>query len=130
MYFKDIEQIVRGCITSGIRNGFKRSSIYRQALKSSRVEKVRLRKDRTPSKTPHVFQRCNHCKKLFKKSEIQVDHVKPVQPINRLLGTMSLNEYCRNTFQSIVQVLCKPCHKVKSKSENALRRKLKSSNKD
>ena len=60
--------------------------------------------------------RCNDCGELYAESEIQVDHVVPVNKspslLNELLNSIELNE------SNNLQVLCLKCHKMKNKIDN------------
>lgn len=129
MLFKEIEPNLRGCITKGIRDSFKRSTKYQNILKSKRIEQVRYKKDGTPSKMPQVFYKCDQCSKLNKSTSVQVDHIKPVVPLNKALGDMSLNDYGYRVFNLDCQLLCTTCHKSKTKIENSQRRKHKKASK-
>ena len=66
--------------------------------------------------------KCRECAELFGTKEVQVDHIDPVVSVER--GFTDWNDYIDRLFCSVdnLQVLCKPCHKVKSKIENATRR--------
>lgn len=68
--------------------------------------------------------KCSKCKHFFGRREIQLDHIVPVIPIE---GIDSLDKIAeRLTVESKGwQVLCKPCHRVKTNEENALRRQHK-----
>ena len=60
---------------------------------------------------------CNHCGLCFPIKEIQVDHIKPVIPVDREIKDW--NEYIERLFCSVknLQCLCKPCHLIKSNDE-------------
>lgn len=67
------------------------------------------------------LHKCEECKELFPANEMQADHTEPVVPLtgfdswDGVIGRM----YCEiDGFTA----LCKPCHKVKTKEENAIRR--------
>lgn len=66
---------------------------------------------------------CNHCGELFKANETDVDHIDPVISVED--GFIDWNTYVDRLFVTVdkLQILCKDCHKVKSKKENADRRK-------
>lgn len=75
---------------------------------------------------------CNSCKESFKKNEVQRDHIEPVVSTNG--GINDLNTYVETLFcePENIQILCKPCHSVKSSAEQTLRaqaRKAKAANK-
>lgn len=79
---------------------------------------------------------CAHCKVLSAKKEVNADHINPVTPIkgwvNKGVHT-DLNELADRLFLedlSLYQILCKPCHSVKSKAENKERREWKKQQKE
>ncbi len=127
MKFSQIPVRQRGLITKGIRDSFKRDTKYNNCLKDARVEKPRYKKDGGLAKVPNVYFTCNHCKDLFKRGEVQVDHIKPVIATNEFLSEFTLNEYAASVRDGDIQVLCKECHQVKSKAENKERRLFKKS---
>ena len=72
---------------------------------------------------------CKECGKAFKANEIQVDHIDPVIPVNRKTEDMDWNTIIDRMFCGVknLQVLCKPCHKIKSLEERRLRREYRKS---
>jgi 5-methylcytosine-specific restriction endonuclease McrA len=60
---------------------------------------------------------CNKCGLCFKPNEVQVDHIQPVVPTDHEIE--SWDEYISRLFCDIenLQVLCKPCHQIKSNNE-------------
>lgn len=68
---------------------------------------------------------CAKCNKTFGRKEIQVDHLIPV--VDPLIGFVDWETYINRLFVDAagLQILCKPCHKEKSKSENEIRREVK-----
>lgn len=73
-----------------------------------------------PGTKPQLF-RCNLCQGSFTSEDSQVDHIQPVVGIN---GFSSWDVYIDSLFvtRDRLQVLCRPCHKEKTKRENAERR--------
>lgn len=69
--------------------------------------------------------KCATCGELCKKKDVQVDHIDPVVPLDGYANGMDydLNEFAVRLFCSVknLQVLCKPCHKLKSADEAAIR---------
>lgn len=65
---------------------------------------------------------CKHCKELFLANETDVDHIDPVVSIEH--GFVDFNTFIDRLYVGVdeYQILCKACHKVKSKKENAIRR--------
>lgn len=66
---------------------------------------------------------CAMCQEEFTSKDIEVDHVTPV--VDPVHGFKDWNTYIPRLFcgKDNLQVLCKPCHKRKSKEENAAKRK-------
>lgn len=62
---------------------------------------------------------CNHCKEEFPLSNVQVDHISPIVPVTGFDTWDGLLDRLLNGEQ---QVLCKECHKVKTKEESAIRK--------
>ena len=57
--------------------------------------------------------KCNECKEWYSSKEVQVDHMTPVGDFK------DWNQYIDRLFcqKDKLQVLCKPCHKEKSRNE-------------
>jgi 5-methylcytosine-specific restriction endonuclease McrA len=64
---------------------------------------------------------CKKCKRDFPLKEVQVDHKNPV--VDTKTGFVSWDVYVERMFveDKMLQVLCKPCHKIKSDKERAKR---------
>lgn len=88
--------------------------------------------------------KCAHCKKLLsakakvkKRHLYAVDHIEPIVPVDRLSPTLeptpgcsaSLNwdDYLRRMMYGALQILCHPCHKIKTAGESKARREWKQS---
>jgi 5-methylcytosine-specific restriction endonuclease McrA len=66
---------------------------------------------------------CAYCLKDFPLKQVQVDHIKPVVPKNFTTWDDFISRlYCEAKG---LQVLCKPCHLIKSKLEGQLRKGVK-----
>ncbi len=80
-----------------------------------------------PGTKPQHF-RCNLCQGSFLSEDSQVDHIEPVVGVN---GFSSWDVYIQSLFvtRDRLQVLCKPCHKVKTQAENKHRREQRKLNK-
>ena len=70
---------------------------------------------------------CAGCLKTFGQGGVQVDHIKPVIPVNKKARNMSWNEIIDRLFCNVenLQVLCKRCHKAKTEVERRQRKKKK-----
>lgn len=82
---------------------------------------------RSDAKTTARIERgkyeCAMCKKPTPTKEIQLDHKKPV--VDPIAGFQGWDQHIERLFVEAegFQVLCKSCHKVKTKAENAVRAK-------
>ncbi len=64
---------------------------------------------------------CAICGK--KAGKLLADHIEPV--IEPRIGFEGWDIYIERMFNGKLQALCKPCHSIKTKEENAVRRKSK-----
>lgn len=73
--------------------------------------------------------KCNSCKDHFGSKEVQLDHITPI--VDPSVGFTTWDEYISRMFcgPEGLQVLCKPCHKIKTKGENNVRNNFKSKSK-
>ena len=64
---------------------------------------------------------CASCKGHFKRHEVQKDHISPVVSTNGEKNDMNI--YIETLFcePENIQILCKPCHGIKTSTENILR---------
>lgn len=106
-------------ITSTIRGGFRRYPPKYVALAKACVG-VKLN-EKTGRQAKHYT--CAKCKKDFPGKEVQVDHKNPV--VDPKVGFVSWDEFILRLFCDVLnlQVLCKPCHLVKTKKEKVKRSK-------
>ena len=74
---------------------------------------------------------CAKCKKWFPNKDVQVDHIDPVIKHNETIQDLDYNTVVMRIFcdEDNLQVLCKPCHKIKTtlerKRKNKWQRKKK-----
>lgn len=70
-----------------------------------------------------MHYKCASCEAEFPMKKVQVDHKKPV--VHPKDGFVDWDTFINRLYveKSNLQVLCKPCHEVKSKSERAKRGK-------
>lgn len=64
---------------------------------------------------------CKHCLEGFMRKDTEIDHIIPV--VDPLKGDFTIDEYCARLFVGIsgFQVLCIPCHLIKTDAENSVR---------
>jgi 5-methylcytosine-specific restriction endonuclease McrA len=94
-------------VINHLRREFHKSPEYKRAL----LQALR----------PYGKYECAKCTRWFPRDEIEVDHIEPVIPVTGWAGfDVSIPRlWC--SYQAL-QILCDPCHKEKSKIENAERR--------
>ena len=65
--------------------------------------------------------KCEICEEIFKRKEIDIDHVEPVIDIQ--IGFIDWNTYIENLFCEAdnLQGICKSCHSVKTEQEKEMR---------
>ena len=107
-------------ILSSVKRCFSRSPLRRGAMAYA--------KDPT-KKGPRGGHRyvCAECTETFGTTEVQVDHIDPIVPFGIAARDMSWDTIINRTFCEPfnLQVLCKACHKEKSKKETKLRKELR-----
>lgn len=109
----------RSFVTSALRAASRRWPPKFKALKEAFVGR------KTNKKTGKLAMhyKCAKCKKHFVAADVQVDHVLPV--VDPKVGFIGWDSFIDRIFCEIenLQVLCKPCHKVKTEEEKAERKK-------
>ena len=109
----------KGFITSALRTATQRWPPKFEALKEALLGR------KVNAKTGKLAQHfeCAKCKQGFVSKDIQVDHKKPV--VDPKKGFVDWETYIDRLFceSSNLQVLCKPCHKVKTAKEKLQRKK-------
>ncbi len=70
---------------------------------------------------------CAKCGEVFEKKDVQVDHINPIIPVNKRTSDLDWNTIIARMFCSAekLQVLCKPCHLIKSNEERKERKKYR-----
>jgi 5-methylcytosine-specific restriction endonuclease McrA len=109
---------LKSFITSALRGAFRRYPNKYECLKSAFVgKKINVKTNRMSA-----HYKCAQCLEDFPTSEVQVDHVLPI--VDPKKGFISWDEFIKNLFCPIenLQVLCKPCHSIKTKKENNKRK--------
>jgi 5-methylcytosine-specific restriction endonuclease McrA len=109
----------RSFVTSALRAASRRWPPKYKALKEAFVGR------KTNKKTGKLAMhyKCAKCKKHFVAADVQVDHVLPV--VDPKVGFVSWDDFINRIFCEIenLQVMCKPCHKVKTEEEKLERKK-------
>jgi 5-methylcytosine-specific restriction endonuclease McrA len=68
--------------------------------------------------------KCAMCSNVFSTKDTVADHIHPV--VDPAKGFENWDTYIKRLFceESGFQILCKPCHKIKTDEENKTRKKL------
>jgi hypothetical protein len=68
---------------------------------------------------------CSSCHQLYGPKQVQLDHRNPV--VDPTKGFTGWQDYIERMFADFGEwdVMCKPCHKIKTSKENAIRKALK-----
>jgi len=109
----------RSFVTSALRAASRRWPPKYKALKEAFVG----RKENKKTGKLAMHYKCAKCKKHFVAIDVQVDHIYPV--VDPKIGFIGWDSFIDRIFCEIenLQVLCKPCHKVKTEEEKAERKK-------
>ena len=101
-------------IKGSIRIAFRRSKLYKAVVKRARRE---VQEGFYKNKKPKigVWYECAICRKNFKPDQIEVDHIEEVGPFDGSFDNWVARVYCDIDN---LQVLCKGCHKEKTKVYN------------
>ena len=109
----------RSFVTSALRAASRRWPPKNKALKEAFVG----RKENKKTGKLAMHYKFAKCKKHFVAADVQVDHILPV--VSTAEGFVSWDDFIDRIFCEIenLQVMCKPCHKVKTDEEKAERKK-------
>lgn len=115
------------------RRIFKQSDIYREVLNAATRRVARFNKDGARAAVDSKEALCNVCKNWVKfsvggKNNVEVDHIVPVIDVDDISGKVKdWNVYKRRLFcdKSNLQVICDPCHDIKTAKERLERQALK-----
>lgn len=100
--------------------------LRRDSYKSGVYKKVYERTYKTTEGKAFVHG-CEICKNLFKRKEMQVDHILSVIPLHTDEENCDLYDYIERLYcnEKALQHLCKECHQDKTQFENHLRKLYK-----
>jgi 5-methylcytosine-specific restriction endonuclease McrA len=109
----------RSFITSALRAASRRWPPKYKALK----EALTGRKVNAKTGKMAMHYKCVACEDIFIAADVQVDHISPV--VDPKKGFVSWDVYITRMFCEIdgMQVMCKPCHNIKTTEEKKLRTK-------
>lgn len=102
-------------VRSALRAAFRKWPPKFEVLRNAYTERKLNKKSGKMAK----HYRCASCNKDFPLTEVQVDHIQPVVPRNFTTWDSFIERLYVEAKK--LQVLCKPCHKTKTKVERAAR---------
>lgn len=119
---------VQAAVYSALRRKFKAYPGYKDTLDEAKEEY--FIKSKHGKDMRRVHYKCADCGEMFKRQEVEVDHIEPVIPVEGIPMNDELpdfNVYIARLFcpEDNLQVLCKSCHKKKSAEEKKERAKYK-----
>lgn len=99
-------------IRSALRRAFVKYPVRYQVLQNAR------RAYQGSDKRTKWEYECNACKEWFKTKDVQVDHVEECGSLKKY---GDLSKFVKTLFcgEDNLQVLCKPCHKIKTAEARA-----------
>lgn len=117
----------RGLLKGAIRRVFSRSDIRRHVLEMAKIIHVDPTRPRVKK-----WGKCEDCKLPTPLYLMQIDHREPIVPVDATLEDMSWDTVINRTWcdKNGLAPVCKNCHTVKTKQENAIRRKNKKDKKN
>ena len=109
----------KGFAVSALRGAFRRWPPKYDALRAAYVDTYINKASGRMAK--HYV--CAECDELYTSKDVQVDHIKPV--VDPKVGFVDYDTLVDRLFCEVsnLQVLCKVCHKAKSKKETVKRKK-------
>lgn len=112
----------RGLLKGSIRRVFARSELRQKIINSVDITHSDLNRPRVKK-----WSLCPVCKTPKPKYTMVVDHISPVIPVEMSFEEMSLDDVIDRMWceENNLQPICEDCHKVKTKLEQAERRKNK-----
>ena len=104
---------IKSFIVSVLRAGARRWPPKYETLAEACIgQKINIKSGRLAK-----HYKCNACKKEFPAKDVEVDHISPV--VHTTEGFLDWNEFIKRLYcgKENMQVLCKLCHKIKTKEE-------------
>lgn len=113
----------RNLVKGALRRVFSRSELRHKALSLASIG------DYHHPGRPRVTKwgKCSNCQNMEPLYLMQVDHIDPIIPVKNTLEEMNWDEVIERMWCTVenLAVVCKPCHQLKTKTENKERRRLK-----
>jgi hypothetical protein len=99
------------------RNTWAKGQLRRASLKWPAKEEAFRR-----SRTERGVYECNWCKRGFSRQEVVADHINPVRALDSD-KELNWNDFIQNLLCDVegYQIMCKPCHELKTKTEVKIR---------
>ncbi|HEY8361785.1 MAG TPA: HNH endonuclease signature motif containing protein [Tissierellaceae bacterium] len=105
---------------SKIRSSLRRA--FRYWLPAMEALKLASRPYVGPNKLQKKEYQCAECKKWFKQTEVEVDHIIPVGSLKSYDDIVPFLKRLTPEDVSCFAVMCKPCHQIKTNKEKNARK--------
>jgi len=108
-YFSKIRSILR----SGFRYWKPMQLALEAASRPSQSLNKRIKKE----------YQCNHCKKWYKRADVEIDHIEECGSLQKYEDIVPFIQRLTKENISSYDILCKPCHKIKTDNYRQLKKK-------
>ena len=108
-YFSKIRSILR----SGFRYWKPMQLALEAASRPSQSLNKRIKKE----------YQCNHCKKWYKRADVEIDHIEESGSLQKYEDIVPFIQRLTKENISSYDILCKPCHKIKTDNYRQLKKK-------
>lgn len=111
---RNSESMTESAFWSWLRSGLRQKSRWWKPIAEAKL--LARRPYKGENKRQKWEYQCTHCKKHFKGDEVSVDHI---YPAGSLKTYSDLPGFVERLFCEVkdLQVLCNPCHNIKTQKE-------------
>lgn len=104
-------------IRSVLRSGFRYWKPMQLALEAA------SRPSQSTNKRIKKEYQCNHCKKWYKRLDVEIDHISECGSLSKYEDIVPFIQRLTPENINAFQILCKPCHKIKTNEFRQLKKK-------
>jgi ribosomal protein L37AE/L43A len=104
-------------IRSVLRSGFRYWKPMQLALETA------SRPSQSVNKRIKKEYQCNHCKKWYKRLDVEIDHISECGSLSKYEDIVPFIQRLTPENINAFQILCKPCHKIKTNEFRQLKKK-------
>lgn len=116
---KNVSKHDKDLIKAGLRRAMSRSDLRKEMISALIIEHSDPKRKRVKT-----WCRCPECGLPEAISNFQLDHISPIVPVDKTLDDLSTNEIADRVWceRDNLRPICKPCHKIKTRTEGIERR--------